>query len=167
MWTGIILVAVGLYFLCLSESLHLQRGDLIILCATLFFALHIQLVSKFVHQVNGLHMMCLEFFCADIFCSIITFLFESPSLAQIYPCIGGILFAGILDIGVCYALQVTAQKYTDPTVSALLMSLESVFSALAGVLFLHESFTLREGIGVVLICFAVIAAQLPSPEESS
>lgn len=162
MWLGILLAVVGLYNLCLSETLTINPGDLIILASTLCFATHIHLISKYVQQVNGMHLSCLEFFCASVFCLIFSLIFESPSLQQILQCYPSILFAGILGIGVCYALQVTAQKYTDPTVAALLMSLESVFGAIGGVCFLGEAFTLKEFIGILFIIAAIIVAQIPS-----
>ena len=130
---------IGLYNLCLSESLTINPGDLIILASTLCFALHIQLIAKYVHRFNGMHLSCLEFFLASVFCLFFSLIFEEPSLSQIENCLPSILFAGVLGIGVCYALQVTAQKYTDPTVAALLMSLESVFGALGGVLVLGRN----------------------------
>ena len=164
-WLGIILAVVGLYNLCLSETLTINPGDLIILGSTLCFALHIQLISKYVHRFNGMHLSCLEFFMASIFCLAASLLFEEPSLAQIQHCLPSILFAGVLGIGVCYALQVTAQKYTDPTVAALLMSLESVFGALGGVFVLGESFTVKEFIGILFIIAAIIVAQLPAKAE--
>ena len=88
-------------------------------------------------------------------------IFEKPTLVQLSECSISILYSGVLGIGICYALQVTAQKYTDPTVAALLMSLESVFSAICGVLILHERFTLKEFVGVLFIIAAIVIAQLP------
>lgn len=167
MWLGIGLSITGLYNLCLAESLTINPGDFIVLSSTLFFALHIQLISKFVHLVKGIHLSCLEFFCAAGFCFICSVIFESPSFDQITSCWQSILFAGVLGIGVCYALQVTAQKYTNPTVAALLMSLESVFGAIGGILFLGESLQFREIVGIFFIVAAIIIAQIPPSGEKS
>ena len=114
----------------------------------------------------GLHFSCVEFGFASIFCGIIAIFGEHITLAQVLGCGLNILYAGVLGIGVCYALQVTAQKYTDPTVAALLMSLESVFSAICGVVFLKERFTLKEFIGILFIIAAIIVAQLPKREKT-
>lgn len=163
---GIALAVIGLYNLCLTGSITaVQKGDVIILCSTLLFALHIQLISKYVQEFVGLHFSCVEFGFASIFCGIIAFFFENTTPEQIAGCGISILYAGILGIGVCYALQVTAQKYTDPTVAALLMSLESVFSAICGIAFLKETFTVRELVGVLFIVAAIIVAQLPKKER--
>ena len=162
MWLGILLAGIGLYNLCLDETLSINPGDVIILASTLCFSLHIQLISKYVHQVNGMQLACLEFFCAFLYCALVSLIFEHPSVAVLQHCMPSILFAGVLGIGICYALQVTAQRHTDPTVAALLMSLESVFGALGGILFLGETFTLREAFGVCMIIIAIVIAQLPS-----
>ncbi|MGF6376097.1 drug/metabolite transporter (DMT)-like permease [Clostridiales Family XIII bacterium PM5-7] len=161
-WVGVILSVIGLYLLCVTGGFYIAMGDVLVLVSTLFFALHIQLVSKFVHELKGMHLACLEFFFASIYCTIMAFFIESPSWQQLLDCSYSILFAGILGIGVCYALQFTAQKYTDPTIAALLMSSESVFGCLGGVLVLGETFTARELVGVVVIVAAIVFAQLPS-----
>lgn len=157
---GVILATAGLYFLCVTASFSIEKGDLIILGSTLMFSLHIQLIAKYVHEFVGIHFSCIEFAFASIVCGVIGLIFENPSIAQIGACWISILFSGIFGIGVCYALQVTAQKYTNPTVAALLMSLEAVFSALLGVLILNETCTMYEFIGMMFIFVAIIFAQI-------
>jgi drug/metabolite transporter (DMT)-like permease len=58
-------------------------------------------------------------------------------------------------------LQIIGQDGVNPTVASLLMSLESVFSVLAGMIILHETMNLREILGCILVFAAVIFAQLP------
>ena len=72
-----------------------------------------------------------------------------------------ILYAGVMSCGVAYTLQIVGQEDVNPTVASLLMSLESVFSVLAGAVLLQEYLNFRELAGCVLIFAAVILAQLP------
>ena len=58
-------------------------------------------------------------------------------------------------------MQVLGQKETKPAVASLLMSLESVFAVLAGIVLLHQVPSAREAIGCVLMFVAIILAQLP------
>lgn len=67
----------------------------------------------------------------------------------------------MLSCGVGYTLQVVAQKGLDPTVASLVLSLESVFSVLAGWVLLHQALSLRELLGCALIFAAILLAQLP------
>lgn len=160
-FVGIILAVIGLYNLCFDADFTVEKGDLIILSATILFALHILLVSKYVHELVGVHFSCVEFVFATFVSLICALLIENPSFSQFEPCLMAVLYSGIFGVGVCYALQVTAQKYTDPTVAGLLMSLEAVFSAICGVIFLNETFTAKELVGIAFIVVAIVIAQLP------
>ena len=59
-----------------------------------------------------------------------------------------------------YTLQIIGQEGINPAIASLLMSLESVFSVLAGMLILHETMTRREILGCVLVFAAVLFAQV-------
>ena len=76
-----------------------------------------------------------------------------------------ILYAGVLSSGVAYTLQIVGQKDMNPTVASLVLCLESVVSALAGWLILHEALTARELLGCVLMFAAIVLAQVPMPER--
>ena len=160
-WIGTLVAVFGLYFLCITDGFTIEKGDAIVLCCTIPLALHIQLVSKYVQVFNPLHFTLTEFVTASIICLTFGLTLEDTDWSAPGEIIPGVLFCGILGIGICYALQSVAQKHTNPTVAALLMSLESVFSAIAGIIFLNESFTGREFLGVVLLCIAIVLAQIP------
>ena len=87
--------------------------------------------------------------------------FERPTLAQISAALVPILYAGICSDGTAYTCQIVAQKTTDPTVAAILMSLESVFAGVGGWLILSESLTPIELLGCGLVFAAVMMAQVP------
>jgi drug/metabolite transporter (DMT)-like permease len=72
-----------------------------------------------------------------------------------------VLYAGILSSGVAYTLQIVGQKGMNPTVASLILSLESVVSALAGYLLLQQQLSAREVIGCVIMFGAIVLAQLP------
>ena len=71
------------------------------------------------------------------------------------------LYAGVMSCGVAYTLQILGQKNADPTVASLLLSLESVFSVLAGWVILGQKLSGKELFGCVLMFGAIILAQLP------
>ena len=59
------------------------------------------------------------------------------------------------------------QKTAEPAPAAVIMSLESVFSALAGLIILGETMTAIEIFGCVLVFTGVIIAQLPGKKEKT
>jgi drug/metabolite transporter (DMT)-like permease len=70
-----------------------------------------------------------------------------------------------MSCGVAYTLQIIGQKGLNPTLASLLMSLESVFSVLAGWLILGQKLGAREILGCAVIFAAIILAQLPTREK--
>ncbi len=160
-WVSVALAVAGLYLLCMSGSLAMNRGDLLMLICALCFAVHILVVDYFGRQTDGVKLSCVQFFVCAIESGILMLLLEEPSWETLRAAWLPVAYAGILSSGAGYTLQIIAQKDTDPTVASLLMSLESVFAALAGWLLLDERFTVRELLGVILMFGAIVLAQLP------
>ena len=94
------------------------------------------------------------------------FIFDTPTIQNVIAAAPYILYLGIMSCGVAYTLQIVGQQYSkNPTVASILMSLESVFAALAGVVLIGESFTPRETLGCVIMFAAIIFSQLPAPKS--
>lgn len=160
-WGSVIVALVGMYLLCIEPSgtLRLGTGDLMVLISALFFTLHIIFIDYFVADTNPVLLSCLQFFVTgglSLLCALAT---EHTSMADVWACKWAILYAGILSCGAAYTLQAVGQKWTDPLQASLLMSMESVFSAISGALVLGERFTAREFFGCALILLAVLCVQ--------
>ncbi len=160
---AVILALAGLYFLCMQGSLHLQKGDAIVLSCAFVFSIQILIVDRYAGLVDGVRLSFIEFLTITVLCFICMFIFEKPSLAVLLRGWGPILYAGILSSGVGYTLQILGQERVNPTLASILMSLESVFSAISSAILLHERMSHREVLGSVLVFSAVILAQLPTP----
>ena len=164
-WLCVILAVAGLYLLCMTDGLSLGRGDLLVLLCAFAFSIHILVIDYFAPRTDGVALSCIQFFVCGILSLFPMFLAETPVWFAILDCWIPILYAGVLSCGVAYTLQILAQKHTDPTVASLLLSLESVFAAIAGAIILHEQLAPRELAGCVLMFAAIIIAQLPSKTE--
>ncbi len=161
MWLFVLIAVVGFWFLCINEDFRISKGDFLVLCCALFFAVHIIVVDHFIEQnTDGMLMSCIQFFTAAVFMLIGMFVFESPNIDSIIDAKIPVLYAGIMSSGVAYTMQILGQRYTAPTIATLLMSLESVFAALSGWLILHEKLSPKELCGCGLVFTAVILAQL-------
>jgi drug/metabolite transporter (DMT)-like permease len=100
---------------------------------------------------------------------LLSFIFEKPNLSRISGGITSVLYAGIISSGIGYTLQISGQKRVNSTVAALILSLESVISAIAGyiawrlgILGGNQSLTARQITGCLLVFTAVIFIQLPN-----
>lgn len=162
-WLGVALAVAGLYLLCITEGLAVGRGDLLVLLSAAFFSVQILLVDHYSPKVDCVRLSCLQFLVSGVISAVIMMLAgEQPTLASLGAAWAPILYAGVLSSGVAYTFQVVAQKRTDPTIASLVMSLESVFSVLAGWLLLRQALSIREAVGCLLMFAAIILAQLPS-----
>lgn len=155
------IAVVGFYFLCMTESLRLGLGDFLVLLCAIAFSIHILVIDHFSPKVDGVKMSAIQFLTAAIISAVPTLLWEQPVFTEILQAWQPVLYAGVMSCGVAYTLQIIAQKNADPTVASLLLSLESVFSVLAGWVLLGQELSLKELFGCVLIFCAIILAQLP------
>lgn len=163
-WICVVLSVIGLYLLCMTEgSLTLAYGDLLVLICAILFSIHIMVIDYFSPKGDGVVMSCIQFFVCGIVSGVIMLFAETPSIENIMAAAMPILYAGVLSSGVAYTLQIVGQKDMNPTVASLILCLESVVSALAGWLILHEALTARELLGCVLMFVAIVLAQVPMP----
>lgn len=176
-WIGVVLTLIGLYMLCFDGSFSFKVADLLLLLCALFFAIHILVINYFSPLVDGIKLSCIQFFVCGILGLIPMFFSEmGHSFANIGTCSKvftspsawiPILYAGIMSCGVGYTGQIIGQKGMNPTVASLLLSLESVFSVLAGWIILGETMGLKQLCGCGLIFIAIVLAQLPTKNGKS
>lgn len=156
-----VIALVGLFCLCITEKFTIELADIFLILCALAFAVHILCIDYFTNFVNGIELSFLQFLICSVISLIISLFTESCNLNHITLNIHSILYVGIISGGVAYTLQIIAQKGTNPTVVSLILSLESLFGALCGAIFLKEVLTPREYIGGALMLSAVILAQIP------
>ena len=174
-WLGVAVAVAGFFFLCLmdglmaGQGLGLETSDLLLLFCALGFSVHILVIDHFSPLADGVRLSCIQFLVCGVLCLPFMFWLETPSWAAIWDCRIPILYAGLMSCGVAYTLQVVAQKGVHPAVASLLLSLESVFSVLAGyVLMPGSTLSMWELFGCVLVFAAVVMVQLaPSSEHAS
>ncbi|HAD19470.1 MAG TPA: EamA/RhaT family transporter [Lachnospiraceae bacterium] len=82
-------------------------------------------------------------------------------LSAVLRALPALLYVGLLSSAAGYTLQTIGQKDLNPTVASLLMSLESVFSAVFGWIILGQALTLRELTGCALMFLGILLSQLP------
>lgn len=168
LWACIVLALVGLCFLChTDEGIYLNKGDIFVICSSFVFSAHILAIDKLSAGVDGVRVSFFQMLTACILSFIFAFIFEEPVLADIVDSWLPVLYAGILSCGVAYTLQIIGQKYTHPTVASIIMSLESVFAVIGGMIFLTQIPSLHEAIGCLLMFSATIISQLPDKKQKA
>ncbi len=159
-WASVVLAVAGLYCLCLTEAFTVTQGDFYLLLCALCFAVQILVIDHF-QKIDGVSLSCAQFFVMTVLSVLGVFREPLPAPEMLLDCLWPVLYVGVFSSGVGYTLQILAQKDSDPAVVSLLLSMESVFAALAGAVLLHDRMSPRECLGCGLMLAAVILAQLP------
>ena len=166
-WCSVAIALAGLYFLCMTGGgFGLDLGTLLGLGCAFLFSCHILIIDHFSPKVDGVKLSCIQFFTCAILAGIGMMIFEQPTWANILAAWKPILYAGAMSSGVAYTLQIVGQKGLSPTVASLIMSLESVISAISGWLLLGQALSAREIFGCVLMFGAIVLAQLPEKRKA-
>ena len=160
-WVSVVTAVVGLYFLCITEELSISGWDLLVLLSALAFSVHILAIDHYSVRVDGVKMACIQYFvCAGL--SLFPMLaLEEVRPPALIPIWFELIYAGAFSCGIAFTLQIMAQKYTEPALASLLMSVEAVFALLAGLLLLGERLTRREWIGCLIMFAAILLSQMP------
>jgi len=160
-WISVGLAMVGFYFLCLSGGFTLAFSDLVILLCAFVFAMQITAIDKSLEYCEPIRLSAVQFLTSAVLGIAVALMFESPiSFDKIVGFLPELLFLGIGSSGVAYTCQIIGQKDTPAPVATIILSLESVFGALAAAIFLGERLSVPEYIGCAIVFLAVVLAQL-------
>jgi len=163
---SVFVAVVGMYLLCGVGVAKISTGDLLILGCAVAFAVQITLIDRFAPNVDALRLNCIQSLVVAVLSCIPMFATETPRIDNILNCWLPLVYAGVLSMGVAYTLQIIGQRHLEPTAASLIMSLESVFAVVFGALLLHETMTVWETTGCILVFIAVILSQVHIPKSS-
>ena len=163
-WLGAVLALVGLYLLSINADFSMSRGDFLMFIGAIFWACHILWIDFIGRRVNALQLSAVQFLACGLLSSVAAFWQEAPTFASILLAWPAILFASFISVGLAYTLQVVAQKRAKPTHAAIIMSMEAVFAAIGGVVFLDENLPMRGWIGCGLMMTGMLLSQIPLPK---
>ncbi len=160
-WISVVLACAGMYLLCVTEELTFATSDIVLFFCSVFYSIHILIIDRFNKKVDGIQFSCIQLLSCGFFSLIAAMFTRLPTKEEIIAAGIAILYAGICSSAIGYTLQIIGQKNLSSPVASLIMSLESVFSALAGWLLLSQTLSVRELSGCAIMFAAVVLTQLP------
>lgn len=166
-WIAVAIALTGTALLSLTDDFTILPGDFYIIISALFFSLHILLVSRVISYVDGVKLSAIQLTVSATISLIVALISEKPDWTSIMDAAFPILYAGVMSSGIAYTLQIIGQDKIDETPASIIMSLESVFALLAGIVILHEEITPRGIAGSALLFISVILAQLPGRQNKN
>lgn len=164
-WMGVVLALSGLFMLCILGSTTNASGETaenvglivefikksvpaaafewvgmgILFIGAIFWALHIICIDSVIADLSSLKFSAVQFVVCALLCWVVALLTEFTSVESTLSQIGdasiSILYGGLLSVGVAYTCQSVGQRYANPTFAAIVLSTESIFSAIGEMLF--------------------------------
>ena len=157
-WAGAALAVSGMFLLTTAGSSRMLSGDIIVFAGAIFWAVHIQLISRLMKRYDALSLAAVQFGCCSLLSGLSALLTEKLALSGIRMAAVPILYGGLVSVGIAYTLQVVAQKRAHPAHAAIIMSLEAVFALIGGWIMLAEPVTLQGTAGGALMLAAMISS---------
>lgn len=162
---GILVAVAGLYLVSGAGTTGMAPSDMLMVLCAFAFAVQIVLVERLGMDMDGLRLNCVQCLVCSVLSAVVMAFTETPVLSDLIDCALPLAYAGCLSMGVAYSLQIIGQQKVDSVPAAIIMSLESVFAALAGWLLLNERMSPRELTGCGLLFTAVILSQIPARKK--
>lgn len=156
----------GFWLMCSGEGNSVGKGELFGLGSTVFFAFQILFVDEFAQDSDPIKLTFVQFVTCALMSIAGMGVVGFPDGTVIKESIVSLVYVGVFSAGIGYTLQTVGQKYTEPSVASLIMSLESVVGMIGGALILHEEHSLLELAGCTLVFVAVILAQISFPKNT-
>ncbi len=159
-WIGALSAAVGLYLLSITAQFTIALGDLLVLLGTFFWAGHVLILAWLSPRMASVKLALVQYGTCSVLSFVAAALFESTAWNGIIQATVPILYGGVMSVGIAYTLQVVAQRHAHPAHASILLSLESVFAALGGWIFLGETLSFRGFWGCALMLAGMLFSQL-------
>ncbi len=168
-WLSIVavgLAGVGAFLLSTGGRFEVRAGDVLELIGALFWTFHVIILGKFASKFEPMSFSVGQL----VVCGLLNLglgAFIEPIPAVNGSLLFAVVYTALFSLGLCYTLQIWAQRHTPPADAALILSLESVFAVLSGWLLLDERLTALQVFGCALIFVAVLLSQFKEWTSSS
>lgn len=155
---AVVLAGVGAFLLSTASRFTVQQGDIIELAGALFWTFHVIVLGKYASKFEPISFSVGQLIVCAVL-NLVIGIFVEPMVSFGLPIFFAIAYTAFFSLGLCYTLQIWAQRHTPPADAALILSLESVFAVLSGWLLLDEKLATIQIVGCTLIFAAVILSQ--------
>jgi drug/metabolite transporter (DMT)-like permease len=137
-----------------------SHGDVLVAICAVFWAMHMVVTSRSPRFGVPLSFTCIQFATVAAIAATAALLFEPISVPALASASGAILYVGVLSSALTFTLLAVAMKHTPASEAAVLVSMETVFAAIAGALLLGERLSPIGWLGAGLLFAASLLVQL-------
>lgn len=155
----IMLLGLALLTMDFSVGFSFNPGDALTLLCAFLYACHIVVVGIYSKQHDPVALTVIQLGFAAAVSLVYVFISGEFTLAIPVPGLLNGLYLGIFCTFLAFLGQTVAQKYTNSTHAAIILSLEAVFGSLLSILILGDNFTFTMFLGCLVIFMGILTAE--------
>lgn len=155
-WMAVILAFSGTWALGGGTIGGFSTGDYLVAVSAFFWAAHMIVIGQTTGFGRPVMFTTIQFAVTAAIAFGFAIAVEPISLASIRSAWLELLFVGVLSSALTFTLLAVAMKRTPPSEAAILVSMETVFAAIAAALLLGERLTPLGWIGAILMFGATL-----------
>ena len=159
-WPAVALSALGTWLLGGGSLGAFSHGDLLVALSAFFWAVHVVTTGRASRFGRPIGFTALQFAAVTVLAVAGAAAFETTTLAGLAGAAIDIAYLGLLSSALCFTVLTVALQYTAPSEAALIVSMDTVFAALAAYLVLGERLTALGWAGAALILTATLLLQV-------
>lgn len=165
-WLALSGALIGFYLISMNGEaiFNIILSDMLIIGCAFAYAFQIFFIDQVGQRLDSLMFTFIQFFVATWITAIPMLVMEGLdfSFLSSTQAIYALLYVGVVSSCIAYTFQIMGQKRVKSApVATLIMSLESVFALLAGLLFLNETLSLFQGLGMGFILISILIVNIP------
>jgi drug/metabolite transporter (DMT)-like permease len=165
-WLAVALTTVGLGLLAL-KGWSMGRGDLLTLVCAFVFACHIVGLGQWSRAHIAYALTTLQILVVFVISLAVSLTQGGPQLNNTLANWRDLAFLAVFATCLCFFAQTWAQSKLTATRTGIILTLEPVFSGVAGVTIAHDQLTSRMLLGALLILVAMYLVELDPQQRKS
>jgi drug/metabolite transporter (DMT)-like permease len=165
-WVGIAVAIIGFYILTIEPGFKINYGDALEFIGAMFWATHVLVIGYYSRHLPAISLSIIQCIITAILSLIAATTLESHTVEDFKAAWLPLLYAGVASSSIAYTLQIIGQKKVPASISALILSTESVFAVIGGWLFMGEVLSSKAYVGCMFILLGMIISQWPQKKSN-
>lgn len=159
-WIAVALAFAGTWMLGGGTVGGFSWGDWLVVFSSFFWASHMLVIEHSGRHARPIAFTAIQFAVVALVSGIGALLLETPSIDTLLAAAPEIAYVGVLSSALTFTLLAVAMRHTNAAEATIIVSTETVFAAIAGVLLLSERLEWIGWLGAAMMFSASVLVQL-------
>ncbi|NVK39999.1 MAG: DMT family transporter [Oceanospirillaceae bacterium] len=155
-WVAVLVASLGMGCLSLQGGFHFTPSDAFFVASAVMLAVHFNLNSRYVVSIPPVALTGIQLSVVGLIALVVSSLLESWRFAPGWDAIGWLMASVLIATSLRFFLQIKAQGMASASHAAIILTLEPVWTAIVGMIWLGERMGTLQVVGCSLIFLALL-----------